>query len=214
MKGLAKTYFDMQKFRVGLENTLSHPHCNHPFLKELCDHAKGYEETLEEICGDLVKSEDIYIAFLSKIKGIGPVMAAYIIDYFDIYKADHVSSFWLYSGLAPGCKRTKGKKIIYNPTLKSIILGRLFKQLMMARGYYYELFKKFRVEIEKQHPDWTKGKIFARARLKTMKKFECDLWVIWRELRNLPVTKPYAVEKMGHSYIPLPPLPTEPKKKI
>jgi hypothetical protein len=209
LRGLAKAYYDVQRLRISLGNILRHEHSRHEFIEGLFKQAEANELELERMCTRAVESVDIYIAFLSKVKGIGPTMAAYIIDYFDIYKADHVSSFWQFSGLAPGCKREKGKKVIYNPTLKSIMLGRVFKQLMLAKGFYYDYYNKCKEELKRTHPEWaeskaTIGKYHARARLKTMKLFEAHLWSIWRELRGLPVTKPYSTEKLGHAYIPPP----------
>jgi len=213
VKGLAKTYYDLVRFRVSLGNIISHLHSWHPYLQELLEEVKERERRLEYLCRKAIEDEDVYQMFLRKVKGVGPVMAAYLLDYFDIEKAKHVSSFWQFAGLAPGCKRRKGEKANYNPALKCIIQGRLFKQLQMARGYYHKLYRHFRAELEAEHPEWARdrktiGKYHARARLKTMKVFLQHLWVVWRRLEGLPVSKPYSVEKQGHTYLE-PPLDQE-----
>jgi len=206
IKGLAKTYYNLVRFRVTLSNTLRYPHSYHPYLRELLEETQERVRRLVTLCKSNLENYDIYNVFLKKVKGIGPVMAAYLLDYFDIEKAKHVSSFWKFAGLAPGCYRTRGKKVEYNPVLKSIILGRVFRQLQMARGYYHNLYRMFRSQLEKQHPEWGKsvetiGLYHTRARLKTMKVFLQHLWLIWRKLENLPISKPYSVEKLDHSYI-------------
>jgi len=213
VKGLAKTFYNVQKLRIILSNTLRHSHSWHPYLHELMKEVEMQEKRLEELCQKAVQESDVYTVFLKKVKGVGPIMAAYLLDYFDIRKADHVSSFWQFAGLAPGCRRKRGEKVNYNPALKTIILGRLFTQLQMAKGYYHKLYRHFRAELEAEHPEWAKdrktiGKYHARARLKTMKVFLQHLWVVWRKLEGLNITKPYSADRLGHAYIE-PPLDQE-----
>ena len=52
--------------------------------------------------------------------GIGPVIAAGLLAYLDITKAQYVSSFWQFAGLAPGQRKKAGVKINYNPQLKTL----------------------------------------------------------------------------------------------
>jgi len=206
IKGLAKAYYDLVKFRVALGNTLRHTHSWHPYLQELFRETEEREKRIVELSQKALESHPVYQTFLRKVKGVGPAMAAYLLDYFDIEKAEHVSSFWRFAGLAPGSRKQRGRRVDYNPALKSIILGRLFKQLMLARGYYAKLYYQFRAELAKQHPEWTDGKRHARARLKTAKVFLQHLWVVWRRLEGLNVTKPYPVDRLGHAYLDVEPL--------
>jgi rubrerythrin len=43
------------------------------------------------------------------------------------------------------------------------------------------------------------GHLDAMAVRKAIKLFLACLWLVWREAEGLPVTKPYAIEKQGHS---------------
>ena len=45
----------------------------------------------------------------------------------------------------------------------------------------------------------TNAHIFARAKRKTVKLFLAHLWIVWRELEGLEVTKPYANAILGHA---------------
>jgi len=45
-----------------------------------------------------------------------------------------------------------------------------------------------------------KQKVQLMALRHTVKRFLADLWVTWRTMEGLPVTKPYAVERLGHRY--------------
>ena len=87
----------------------------------------------------------IYETYLKDQIGIGPALAAVLIAYLDPYKADHISSFWMYCGLdvAPdGRGRSRRaehlidreytnkagqtatrKSVTYQPWLKSRLLG-------------------------------------------------------------------------------------------
>ena len=59
--------------------------------------------------------------FLRYVKGIGPILASGLIAWLSkpILKASYVSQIWSYCGLAPGQERRKGKKVNYNPRLKT-----------------------------------------------------------------------------------------------
>ncbi len=46
------------------------------------------------------------------------------------------------------------------------------------------------------------GHVHNQALRKMIKLFLACLWLKWREAEGLPVTKPYAIDKLGHnSYI-------------
>lgn len=45
----------------------------------------------------------------------------------------------------------------------------------------------------------SEGHIHNRALRKLIKLFIACLWLIWREIEGLPLTKPYAIEKLNHS---------------
>ena len=57
------------------------------------------ETKMKKIMEDLVKEQPIWQNYLVGIKGVGANIAAYLISYLDIYKANHPSAFLKYCGL-------------------------------------------------------------------------------------------------------------------
>ncbi len=58
-----------------------------------------------------------------------------------------------------------------------------------------------RLREEPQEVIWL-GHLDAMAVRKAIKLFLACLWLVWREAEGLPITKPYAIDKLGHnSYI-------------
>ncbi|MBA7714654.1 hypothetical protein ES703_123684 [subsurface metagenome] len=43
------------------------------------------------------------------------------------------------------------------------------------------------------------GHLDAMATRKMIQLFLACLWLVWREAEGLPITKPYAIEKLGHT---------------
>jgi len=137
--------------------------------------------------------------FLGKVKGIGPILASGLIAWLSnpILKADYVSQIWSYCGLAPGQERKKGKKVNYNPRLKTFC-WKIGQSFIKFKCFGRELYKKFREQIERREPKWSKLHHHNYARRKVVKLFIASLWQKWRELNNLPVSKPYPISVLGH----------------
>lgn len=57
------------------------------------------EEELTKVVEKYVKEHPLYDKFFSQVKGCGTLMSAVCIAYLDPYKANHVSSFYMYCGL-------------------------------------------------------------------------------------------------------------------
>lgn len=129
------------------------------------------------------------------------------------------SGFDVQNGKAPA--RAKGSKTTYNSRLRSMC-WRLASSLLRAKGKYYEYYlaQKERytqrylaegkqivpatslpkVEGKKRETDAfiSEGHIHNQALRKMIKLFLSGLWLTWREAAGLPVTKPYAIEQLGH----------------
>ena len=137
--------------------------------------------------------------FLGKVKGIGPILASGLIAWLSnpILKADYVSQIWSYCGLAPGQERKKGKKVNYNPRLKTFC-WKIGQSFIKFKCFGRELYKKFREQIERREPKWSKLHHHNYARRKVVKLFIASLWQKWREMNNLPVSKPYPISVLGH----------------
>lgn len=219
---LVETYYDFQKLRMATASRL-----NLYGRFEMLD-ADQYLELSEQV-EDLVRSEarlqklikkeikdiPVWNEYLAGIKGIGPVMAGDIIAWIDdVGKFDTISKLWAFSVGKPGEKREKGKKIRYNPHLKTL-MWKIGKQLLMANNdvyrKVYENAKKTyesREDIKKAH-EGKKGyklHIHLMSMRKMEKMFLSHLWVAWREIDGLPTSKPYVIEKLGHTTYVEPPI--------
>ena len=62
---------------------------------------------------------------------------------------------------------------------------------------------------------FSQGHIHNRAKRKTVKLFLSHLWSVWREMEDLPITKPYIIanEPEKHHYYPPPGWPSEPSEE-
>jgi len=173
--------------------------------KEIAD-LVWYHNSLLETEKELAKRLDgwsshhpIRIHFLSKVKGIGGVLASGIIAWLSpIDRFPNVSKLWAYCGLAPGQKRRKGERLNYNPKLKTLF-WKVWNQFIKCRCFGRKLYLESKEYCKAKHPDWTKLHIHNWAGRKTVKIFLACLWAKWRQLEGLPVTKPYAIQFLGHS---------------
>lgn len=157
------------------------------------------------------KTQPIRIEYLSKIKGIGPILSSGLIAWLSpIERFPNISKLWAYCGLAPNQKRQKGKKLGYNPRLKTFmwkIASSFEKQNAKTSRYrriYTEKKNEYlnREDLQKAIKQKVKGaKLHVRlmAMRYTEKRFLADLWIVWRKLENLPVTEPYSIVVQGHT---------------
>ncbi len=140
--------------------------------------------------------------FLIHVKGVGGIFSSGIIAWLadPILKAEKVSSIWKYCGLHPDSKRIKGKKLDYNPRLKSFFwkIGQSFIKFKCSGR---KLYNKFKEECKTKHKDWSKMHVHNYARRKVVKLFIAGIWQVWREMNNLPVTEPYPIKILGHEHI-------------
>ena len=67
--------------------------------------AREQENRIEREIKAELKAAPIYTEFLSKVKGCGPISAAWIIAEYDIHIADTPSKLWQFTGLNPGMVR-------------------------------------------------------------------------------------------------------------
>lgn len=129
-------------------------HCNKRSKNEL---KTGGILEVEKYCQNLIKEfvqvEPIYKRFLSKIKGIGPIISANLIRRFGYCERfDTVSKLWAYTGnnvdkdgKAP--KREKGKVLGFNSRLRAFTWNISDALLKLNKGYYRKLYDQ---EKEKQ----------------------------------------------------------------
>jgi len=202
---------DMEKYVDGRIAKILEGHPAYPWFSRV----KGIgKENIGKVVGLLrIKPEQ----GLRKIEGTDPP------DYemVDLPYAQTISAVWKFCGYsvenghAP--KKTKGEKLSYNNTLRSMC-WRLGSSLMRARGNFYEIYLKNKemyrqryqnagwcIVAKKDDPEHliiSEGHIHNMALRKMIKLFLACLFLTWREAEGLPATKPYAIDQLGHdSYI-------------
>ena len=165
--------------------------------------------------------------FITSIRGlkVGGLAAQVLAQIDDIGKFATVSKLWRFAGQAVidgKAERTKqGEKSSANLKLKSIcwLIGDQFikQQTPIYVDIYYSEKERIRRDCPEPIPNpdensrWptinTDSHVHRKARRKMVKIFLSHLWLIWRDLEGLPVSKPYAEQILGHSNIIPPPLP-------
>ncbi len=87
--------------------------------------------------------------------GIGPVLSAACLTYFDIRKAPAMGHFWSFAGLSPDIKWEKGQKRPYCADLKSIMAFRLGETMVKFQNhpqcFYGRLFAEKKAELWQQN---------------------------------------------------------------
>lgn len=194
---------------------------------ELYESQLNHEEHMAKVIAKIVSQHPLWPAFLEHVRGCGPLMSAVILSEFDIHKAERISQFWSYAGLSvesdgrgtgrykehlvdqtyldkDGKEQTK-KGIKFNPFLKTKLVGVLassFLKQPATECKYRKVYDdyKHRLENHESHKDKTKGHRHAMAMRYCIKIFLQDLWLAWRLIEDLPVTKPYHEAVLGHTH--------------
>lgn len=164
--------------------------------------------------------------WFSRVKGVGKENIGKVIAPVDINKASTISSLWKFAGMSvedgKAPKREKGGgKLTYNSQLRTMC-WRLGSSLMRAKGKFYEYYEAQKTRYQETYaskgisivpaaalpkqnnkryePETmiSEGHVHNQALRKTIKLFLACLWLVWREANGLPLTKPYAIEKLGH----------------
>lgn len=218
----------IEKLRVASQVRQTHLAKNEridPETDELCRRLTDLEEFVDGRVAHLVKTHPAYPWF-SKVKGVGKENIGKVVAPVDIEKANTISSLWKFAGfsvengIAP--KRVKGGKLSYNSQLRSMC-WRLGSCLLRAKGKFYQYYlvekdkylmrydaegisvipatslPKKDGKIYEPADKISEGHVHNQAMRKMIKLFLACLWLIWREAESLPVTKPYAIDRLGHS---------------
>jgi len=97
-------------------------------------------------------------------------------------------------------KPAKRNSITFNPLLKTKLIGVLGPSFLRTGSIYADIYENEKHRLE-SHPVYGEeekpGHRHAMAIRKMVKIFLIDLYVKWRQLEGLPVSKPYHVEKLG-----------------
>lgn len=188
------------------------------YMRQLQD-----EEEMLKVIAKTVEKHPLWDAFLKDTKGCGPLMSAVILSEFDPHKARYISSFWKYAGLDVAEdgrgrgrysehlveteyvdkeeKKQTRKSITFNPFLKTKLVGVLGSCFIKIKDSKYRKIYddyKYRLETHSKYKDDSKGHRHNMAVRYMIKIFLQDLWIAWRKIENLPISKPYAVTKLGY----------------
>lgn len=174
-------------------------------IKKENDIAKRY--------GKIVREMPIWKEWLVNVVGISEILAGQIIAYIgDVKRFERVSNLYSLFGYKPE------KYFDFNHDLKPVMYVLVERGFIMHKktSYYGKLYDKFKREDRKKHPEpipnpeyektkkgfknlYTDMHIHTRAMRKVSKVFLKHLWLVWRTLDKLPVTKSYEEQFLGHS---------------
>lgn len=175
----------------------------------------------KKIAADL-KNYPIYTEFLTKIKGIGPALAAGLITAVgDISRFDNVSNLNAYFGVhvkdGACVRRKKGEVANWKSAGRVLICELIPDQFIKGRTPVYrgiydeEKEKSMKIMEEDQTKPKEQRRVHSklhaerRARRKVGKIFLHHFWKTWRELEGLPTPQPWPLALGGHSKEILPP---------
>jgi hypothetical protein len=172
-------------------------------LNDIVEKEKQYHKLVEEF----VVKQPIYIEFSQYTKGLGVLSTAMLLYYFGYCeKAKYPSSLWKFSGLYPGAKLVKGESGEFNFKCRMFMwrIGDSFiKQRNSRYRPIYDSEKKRQLlllENKDEHAPSSLGHADARARRKMIKHFLADYYRICKTLTKQEQSKPYVIEKMGHTH--------------
>jgi len=116
---LVDIFYDFQgqriqtQLRIGSSkraNTLTSEELSLYGIKTIMENARAFEGDIQKLIVRQLKNHALYLQYLSKIAGIGPLIAAGMISYIDdVERFDTVSSLWQYCGYGMNrfCKACK-----------------------------------------------------------------------------------------------------------
>lgn len=184
------------------------------------EHLKLLEKQIRDYIATEIKDYPIVKNFLRGIRGIGPILAGGLVSFFDVYKADHASSFWSYAGLSvedgKAVKRRRGEKTKFNPMAK-VLMWKIGDSFIKHRTpFYRDIYDQAKIQeniklgnclanpencpnyqdcvkrLKKATKPPCKMHIHLRAMRKMVKRFLSDYWAAWRATEGLSVSKPYS----------------------
>lgn len=148
IKAVVQNWIDEQGRRLAINNRLAKAAKGDIYLTEydvkinaeLIDDLKQREKDALKRVERMCKEHPMW-PWLDKVKGVGPSISGALLSQFDIHKADTVSKFWAFAGLAvvdgKAQKRTKGETMKFNGWLRMILIGRLGPSFLKAKNETY-----------------------------------------------------------------------------
>lgn len=169
------------------------------FHSRLVDFETEINAALNDIASDMPIAERMIT-----VKGVGKTLAIKVAAMIDIKRCDTVSALWRYAGYGVVDGRAerprKGEKLHYNKRLKTAcyLVGLSF---LKSNSPYRRIYDEARADYESSRPNWTKAHQHMGAMRKMIKVWLSHLWLVWREMEELPVTPPYIAADPRHTII-------------
>ena len=198
---LADQFFFLQKRRIASELRLlqlEKQQRSDPVTQESYQIFLEAEKRLQLVLERAVENYEVWNSWLSKVKGMGKLLAAEIIGGFEsgfrkgegIEHFRSVSQMWAFAGLnveggkAP--RRTAGQRLTFNAQLRTVLLGRVATCLLMKGGKYWEFYDLWK-EKYVQRFNREGVKIIPSEDLPTLrgKKYEPDKVISQGHLHNM-----------------------------
>lgn len=189
-------------------------------LKQL-EEAKLMEKRSKDQLNNIIGKDLIYKEFISKVKGLNVMSMARLLYYFGhCEKAKYPSSLWAYAGYTPNSKHVKGESSNFNTHCR-VEMFKIGKNLIRSNfirddinpekkwpGRYrvvYDTEKARQVKLMETDPEGyyspkRLGHADMRAIRKMVKKLLLDYYVVCKTMTGQEVSKPYVIEKMGHTH--------------
>jgi hypothetical protein len=187
---------------------------------EMAESTEKIEKSYKDQMMTFIKDRAVYQQFLSKIRGIGPVISAMLIKNFNnCERFETISALWSYTGngveggKAPKVKR--GEKSGFSPKLRAFTWNISESMVKLNKGIYRQIYDTSKQEAaalkfkpgelaerygkayKEEDVKLSKGHCHNRALRKIRKLFLAHYWAAARELAGLETKSPFA-EKLGH----------------
>lgn len=208
LPALERLRVDMQRYRIAFGNRAAavereDSRLDPALISIFVDRFQALEDEAASFVATGIKDHEMW-PWLQAVKGIGPGLSGSLVAPIDIERAASVSALWKYAGQAVNKegtrdRPTKGEKLPYNATLKKTcyLIATSFLRASSPYRREYDEAKAFYQEER----DWTLGHCDMAARRKMVKLFLSHLWLVWRDVRGLPVRAPYAMQILEHDGI-------------
>jgi hypothetical protein len=164
--------------------------------------------------GEALEDVPIYTAWLADQRGIGPALAAVLVTWFDIRKAEYPSQFWAFAGLdvaEDGFARSRRKEHLiereyedkngeiktklsttFDPWLQSRLLGVLNVSLLRAASPYRKYYDQYKHRMETD-PARAKGTLLDKKKMYAAGQID-EAKHLWHPLRIHRASMRYMVK--------------------
>ena len=203
---LADFYRQIQKLRISMNNRIWQVNNRNDLTntsasikrQELHDDLFAMEKALSKMMSQAIVDHPIWDYWLKDVRGVGPILATQLVGLIDdISKSPTISSLWKYAGQGvdqegKADRKKKGEKLCYNFRLK-VLMWNIGESFIKSNSPYKKIYDKAKERYVRIHPDWTKDHIHKCSMRKMNKIFLSHVWLIWREVEDLPTSQPYVI---------------------